>query len=163
MGEVTDRQTDRQTETEREREREREWQLQRAKENRVRLENSRVEGRQMCAHTNLTVSSVWTMQRITFENTAKILLAAWKRYKKKKKKTVIGYSNPRTVLNPRCRKSCTTPGLHTEFLSFFAQLEVSRLLSIVRRKKENRYRSIIVCTETMRSKAFAVYWCWHNH
>ena len=30
--------------------------------------------------------------------------------------TVIGYSNPRTVLNPQYRKSCTTPGLHTEFL-----------------------------------------------
>ena len=32
--------------------------------------------------------------------------------------TVIGYSNSRTMLNPQCRKSCTTPGLHTEFLSF---------------------------------------------
>ena len=30
--------------------------------------------------------------------------------------SVIGYSNPRTVLNPQYRKSCTTPGLHTEFL-----------------------------------------------
>ena len=30
--------------------------------------------------------------------------------------SVIGYSSPRTVLIPHCGKSCTAPGLHTEFL-----------------------------------------------
>ena len=29
---------------------------------------------------------------------------------------VMGYSKPRTVVNPQCGKSGTTPGLHTEFL-----------------------------------------------
>ena len=30
--------------------------------------------------------------------------------------SVMDCSKPRTVLNHQCRKSCTTPGLHTEFL-----------------------------------------------
>ena len=45
--------------------------------------------------------------------------------------TVIGYSNPRTVLNPQYRKSLLNNRIAHGV--FFAQLKVSRLTSIVRR------------------------------
>ena len=53
----------------------------------------------------------------------------------------MGYSKPQTVLNPQCGKSCTTPGLHTEFFFFCTTWSFATFVRLSRRSSDDRHKS----------------------